>query len=64
MIFQNSVINYKPCIDNMLNINANMRDKSINIKIGFLFCPRCGLRRPKSENLDYYSGIVHIAVTE
>ena len=25
-------------------------------KTGFLFCPRCGLRRPKYEILGYYSG--------
>ena len=25
-------------------------------KTGFLYCPRCGLRRPKSEDLGYYGG--------
>ena len=26
------------------------------IKTGFLFCPRCGLRRPKDEIFGYYGG--------
>lgn len=56
MFFQNSVINHKTVTDNLLNIIANMRDKSTNIKTGFLFCPRCGLRKPKSEIQNYYGG--------
>lgn len=56
MIFQNSISTNNPGTDSMINTNANIRDQSISIKTGFLFCPRCGLRRPKSENLDYYGG--------
>jgi hypothetical protein len=33
-----------------------MKIESINLKTGFLYCPRCGLRKPISEILDYYSG--------
>jgi len=33
-----------------------MRSEIIKIKTGFLYCPRCGLRKPKPEILDYYSG--------
>ncbi|RPI72722.1 MAG: hypothetical protein EHM47_07605 [Ignavibacteriales bacterium] len=33
-----------------------MKGELINIKTGFLYCPRCGLRKPKPEIMDYYSG--------
>ncbi len=26
------------------------------IKMGFLYCPRCGLRKPKNEIFGYYGG--------
>ena len=30
------------------------RENKTQIKTGFLYCPRCGLRRPKSKMLGYY----------
>jgi len=36
--------------------NKNMENVSINNKTGFLYCPRCGLRKPKAEILGYYGG--------
>jgi len=55
MAFESSITN-NPGSEQMTMLVANMKSQSTNIRTGFLFCPRCGLRRPKSENLDYYGG--------
>jgi len=58
MVFESS-INSNPASEQMNMLVANMKSQSTNIRTGFLFCPRCGLRRPKAENLDYYGGHCH-----
>lgn len=55
MAFESSIQNNHGS-EQMTRLVANLKSQATNIRTGFLFCPRCGLRRPKSENLDYYGG--------
>lgn len=54
--FYKSVNLTRPVLERAIKVNEIMSSQSKNIKTGFLFCPRCGLRKPNSELLGYYGG--------